>query len=107
MVLYTFTPNKSYIYLLNLKRRNLVFLETYNTEFNDIKITFTDRNGRLLEIQDKSNLMLLINHNKTRLFEGRFFLRAVSVSPLSIFQEELFQCRYNFIQLLNNQFKVG
>ena len=33
-VLYTFTPNKSYAYLLNVEPSNLVFLETYNTEFD-------------------------------------------------------------------------
>ena len=29
-VLYTFTPNKSYAYLLNVEPRNVVFLKTYN-----------------------------------------------------------------------------
>ena len=56
-----FTPNKSYAYLLNVELSNLVFLKTYNTEFNEIIITFTDQNGRLLEIEDKVNLTLLTN----------------------------------------------
>ena len=30
-VLYTFTPNKSYSYLLNVEPSNLLFLKTYNT----------------------------------------------------------------------------
>ena len=47
-VLYTFTPNKSYGYLLNIEPNNLVFLKTYNTEFDDITITFTDQIGRPL-----------------------------------------------------------
>ena len=34
-VLYFFTPNKSYAYLLNVEPSNLVFLETYNTEYNN------------------------------------------------------------------------
>ena len=55
--LYTFTRNKSYAYLLNVKPSNLVFLKTYNTDF-DIIITFTDQNGRPLEIEDKVNLIL-------------------------------------------------
>ena len=29
-VLYTFIPNKSYAYLLNVEPSNLVFLKTYN-----------------------------------------------------------------------------
>ena len=60
-VLYTFTPKKSYAYLLNVEPSNLLFLKTYNTEFDDITITFTDQNGRSLEIEDKVNLILLIN----------------------------------------------
>ena len=60
-VLYTFTPNKSYAYLLNVEATNLVFFITYNTEFDEIIIKFTDQNGRPLEVEDKVNLTLLIN----------------------------------------------
>ena len=60
-VLYSFTPNKSYRYLLIAELSNLVFLKTYNTKFDEIIITFMDQNGRLLEIEDKVNLALLIN----------------------------------------------
>ena len=34
----TFMPNKSYVYLLNIKPSNLVLLKTYNTEFDEIII---------------------------------------------------------------------
>ena len=60
-MLYTFTSNKSYAYLLNVEPSNLVFLKTYNTEFHEIIIKFTDQNGRLLEIEDKVNLIFVIN----------------------------------------------
>ena len=60
-VLYTFSPNKSYAYLLNIEPSNLLFLKTYNTDFVEIIIKFTDQNGRLLEKEDKINLTLLIN----------------------------------------------
>ena len=40
---------------------NLVYLKTYNTEFDDIIITFTNQNGGPLEIKDKVNLTLLID----------------------------------------------
>ena len=60
-VLYTFTPNKSYAYLLNIEPSNLVFLKTYNTESDEIIIQFTDENDGPLEIEDKVNLTLLIN----------------------------------------------
>ena len=39
-VLYTFTPNKSYTYLLNVEPSNLMFLKTCNTELQVIIITF-------------------------------------------------------------------
>ena len=61
-MLYTFTPNKSYAYLLNVEPSNLVFLKTYNTEFDETIIIFIDENGRPLEIEDKVNLALLINN---------------------------------------------
>ena len=56
-VLYTFMPNKFYVYLLNVEPINLVFLNTYNSEFDDIIITFTDQNGKSLEVMtvDKVN----------------------------------------------------
>ena len=60
-VLYTFTPNKSYAYLLNAEPSNLVFLKTYNTEFHEIITTVTVQNGRPLEIEDELNLALLIH----------------------------------------------
>ena len=60
-VLQTFTPNKSYAYLLNVEPSNLEFLKTYDTEFDEIIITFTDQNGRPLKTEDKVDLTLLIN----------------------------------------------
>ena len=53
-VLCTFTPNKSYAYLLNFEPSNL-------DEFDEINIIFTDQNGRLLETKYKVNLTLFIN----------------------------------------------
>ena len=63
-VLYTFTPNKCYAYVLNADSSNLAFLKTYNTEFDDIIITFMDQNGRPLEIEHKVDLTLLIHKQK-------------------------------------------
>ena len=57
----TFTPNKSYAYLLNVELSNLIFLETYNIEFDEIVITFTDQNGKPLELEEKVDLTLLSN----------------------------------------------
>ena len=60
-VLYSFTPNKFYAYLINVEPSNLVFSKTYNTRFDKIIITFTDRNGIPLEREDKIYLTLLVN----------------------------------------------
>ena len=60
-VLYSFTPNKYYAYLLNIDLSNLVFLKTYSPEFDEIIIKFTDLNGRPLEIEDKVILTFPIN----------------------------------------------
>ena len=43
-------PNKSYAFLWNAEPNNLVFLKTYSSGFDEIIITFTDQNGRPLEI---------------------------------------------------------
>ena len=48
-------PNKSYAYFC------LFFLKTYNTDFDEIILTFTNQNGRSLEIEDKVSLILLIH----------------------------------------------
>ena len=61
-MLYTFSPNKSYAYLLSVEPSNLVFLKTYNTEFDETIIIFIDENGKPLEVKDKVNLALLINN---------------------------------------------
>ena len=65
-ILYNFTPNKSFAYFLNGTPSNLVFLKTYNTEFDKIIMTFTDQKDRPLEIEGKVNLTLLINKLKWR-----------------------------------------
>ena len=44
-VLYTFTLNKSYAYVLNVEPSNVVLLKTYNTKSDESIITFTDQNG--------------------------------------------------------------
>ena len=49
-------PNKPCGYSLNTKPNNLAFLNTYNTEFDDITILFSDQ-----KMEDRVNLLLLIN----------------------------------------------
>ena len=41
-MLYNFTSNKSYAYLLNVVLRKLMLLKIYNTEFDEYIEAFTD-----------------------------------------------------------------
>ena len=50
-MLCTFTPNKCYAYLLNVEPSNLLLWKTYNTDFDEIIIVFTDQNGRTSKIE--------------------------------------------------------
>ena len=59
-MLHTFIPNKPFVSLLEISPRNHVFLKTFNSEFNDIEVGFTDQNSQPLEIEDRINLTLVI-----------------------------------------------
>ena len=54
-------PSKSYTYLFNIEPSSLVFVNTCNTEFDDIIITSTGQNDRPLKTEDKYNLTFLID----------------------------------------------
>ena len=51
-VLYTFLPNKPFGSLLEISPTNHIFLKTFNSEYDEIEIWFTDRNSQPLEIED-------------------------------------------------------
>ena len=59
-VLYTFVPNKPFGSLLEISPANHIFLKTFNSEFQDIEVWFTDQNSKPLEIEDRINLTMLI-----------------------------------------------
>ena len=59
-VLYTFVPNKPFGSLLEISPTNHIFLKTFNSEYDKIKIWFTDQNSKPLEIEDRINLTLVI-----------------------------------------------
>ena len=59
-ILYTFVPNKSFGSLLEISPKNHVFLKTFNSEFREIKVWFTDQKRRPLEVEDKINVTLII-----------------------------------------------
>ena len=60
IILYTFVPNKTFGSLLEISPKNHVFLKTFNPEFREIKIWFTDQKSRPLEVKDKINVTLII-----------------------------------------------
>ena len=59
-MLYTFTPDKSFGSLLQISLPNYIFLKTFNPEFQEIKVWFTDQNSKPLEVKDKINLTLIV-----------------------------------------------
>ena len=59
-VLYTFVPNKPFGSLLEISPTNHIFLKTFNTEYDKIKVWFTDQNSQPLEIEDRINLTMVI-----------------------------------------------
>ena len=58
--LYTFVLNKPFCSLLEISPPNHIFLKTFNSEFQEIKVWFTDQNNSLLEVEDKINLTLIV-----------------------------------------------
>ena len=60
-VLYTFVPNKSFGQLLGISPKNFIFLKTFNSEFPYIEVWFSDQNSKPLEIEDETNVTLVIN----------------------------------------------
>ena len=60
-ILYTFVRNKPFGSLLEISPTNHIFLKTFNSEFQEISIWFTDQNSKPLEVENKINLTLIIN----------------------------------------------
>ena len=58
--LYTFVSNKPLGSLLKICPKNYNFLKTYNSEFQDIEVQFTDQNSQPLETKYKINLILVV-----------------------------------------------
>ena len=59
-ILYTFVPNKIFGSLLEISPKNHVVLKTFDSEFREIKVWFTDQKSRPLEVEDKINVTLII-----------------------------------------------
>ena len=59
-ILYTSVPNKTFGSLLEISPTNQIFLKTFNSEFQEVKIWFTDQTSKPLELEDKINITLII-----------------------------------------------
>ena len=59
-VLYTFLSNKPFGSLLEIYSIKHIFLKTFNSEFQKIRVWFTDQKSRPLEIEDRINLTMVI-----------------------------------------------
>ena len=59
-ILYKFVPNKSFGSLLEISPTNHIFLKTFNSEYNEIKVWLTDQNSQPLEVEDRINLIMVI-----------------------------------------------
>ena len=59
-ILYTFVPNKTFGSLLEISPTNHVFFKTFNSEFQEFKVWFTDQTSKPLELDYKINITLII-----------------------------------------------
>ena len=59
-ILFTFVPSKTFGSLLEISPANQVFLKTFNSEFQEVKIWFIDQTSKPLELEDKINIALII-----------------------------------------------
>ena len=59
-ILYSFVPNKTIGSLLEISPINHVFLKTFNSEFQEIKIWFTEQTNKPFEVENRINETLII-----------------------------------------------
>ena len=88
-VLYTFVPNKPFGSLLEIFPTNHIFLKTFNSEYDQIIVWFTNQNSQPLEIEDRINITMVI---KWRLYiykwaiqlnqEIKYMLKDMDFCPL-------------------------
>ena len=59
-VLYIFVTNKPFGSLLEISPANHIFLKTFNSEYDEIIVWFTDQNSKALEIEGRIYLTMVI-----------------------------------------------
>ena len=60
-VLYIFVPNETFGQLLDISPKTFIFLKTFDSQFLYIEVWLTDQISEPLEIEDKTNITLVIN----------------------------------------------
>ena len=58
--LYIFVPNKPFGSLLEFSATNHIILKTFKSEYDEIRVWFTDQNSKPLEIEGRINLTMII-----------------------------------------------
>ena len=58
--LFTFVANKRFGQLIDISSHSLTMLNTTNTEFSSIEVSFTDQNSKPYENEDNVNMTLII-----------------------------------------------
>ena len=64
--LYTFVPNKPFGSLLEISPTKHIFLKTFHSQFQEIKVWFAYQTSNPLEVEDKINLTLIIKYYEYR-----------------------------------------
>ena len=59
-VLHTFVPNRKFGSLLKISPTNHISSKTFNSEYDEIKVWFTDQNSQPLEMANRINLTMAI-----------------------------------------------
>ena len=59
-ILYTFVRNKPFGKILEISPPKNIFLKTFKSEFQEIKVWFTDQNSNPLQVEDKIYLTIII-----------------------------------------------
>ena len=58
-ILHTFVSSNPFGSLLEISPTNQIFSKTFNSEFQEVKVWFTDQNIKPLEVEDRINITLI------------------------------------------------
>ena len=60
-LLYKFVPDKSFCQFLDVSRKNFIFLKAFDSEFPYFEVWSTDQDSKVLDVEDKINITLVID----------------------------------------------